>query len=162
MLDGYQFTTPYQQELKNHGVKIVCIDDSISYHFVADAVINHAGGLKPEDYSCEQHTKLFLGPQYALIKPLFYQKKKIESTINYRKLLVALGGADPRNETDKVLETVSTMDFDELHVLLGGPNKNAELLKEKYRNNTTVSFHQNLLAVEVSKLMSNCSKYNLH
>ena len=54
VLDGYNFDTNYQQQVKAKGSKLVCIDDIHAYPFVADAVINHAPGIKKERYSADR------------------------------------------------------------------------------------------------------------
>jgi UDP-2,4-diacetamido-2,4,6-trideoxy-beta-L-altropyranose hydrolase len=46
VLDGYQFDSDYQKEIKSRGSKLVCIDDFHDQHFYADLVINHAPGVK--------------------------------------------------------------------------------------------------------------------
>lgn len=156
VLDGYQFTTAYQKILKHAGLKIVCIDDIMSYHFVADAIINHAGGISPEKYSCEGYTRLFLGPRYALVKPFFYEFQTHEITLDENKLLIALGGADPQNTTDTILTCVGRSGFKEVHVLLGAANKNAMSLSEKYKYDTAIIFHQNITGASVAQLMAGC------
>ena len=93
VLDGYNFETEYQRIVKNTGCKLVCIDDIHTYHFVADAVINHAGGVKAEQYSMAEYTKLFLGFNYALLRKPFREsliKERILDKIE--ACFVFLGG----------------------------------------------------------------------
>ncbi|HRY97514.1 MAG TPA: hypothetical protein P5550_00515 [Bacteroidales bacterium] len=71
ILDNYFFDTEYQRKIRGKGCLLVCIDDLADRHFVADAVINHAGGIRPEDYSCEAYTRLFLGMKYAMLRSVF-------------------------------------------------------------------------------------------
>ncbi len=73
VLDGYAFNTAYQQHLKAKGNKLVCIDDIHAYHFLADAVINHAGGVAMQDYSLAPLTRAYLGTAYALLRPAFLE-----------------------------------------------------------------------------------------
>lgn len=102
VLDGYAFNTRYQQQLKAKGNKIVCIDDIHAYHFVADAVINHAGGLSVQDYSLAPLTRAYLGTAYALLRPSFLQQDATED--REEAILLSMGGADPKNDTLAVLE----------------------------------------------------------
>ncbi len=102
VLDGYAFNTRYQQLLKTKGNKIVCIDDIHACHFVADAVINHAGGISAADYSLEPLTRVYLGTGYALLRPSFLQPQN--DTPREDAILVSMGGADPKNDTMAVLE----------------------------------------------------------
>ncbi|MEO6830804.1 MAG: hypothetical protein ABI169_01290, partial [Chitinophagaceae bacterium] len=62
VLDGYHFDTEYQKIIKSSGAKLVCVDDIAQYEFVADVVINHAGGINADIYSLAPDTKLYLGP----------------------------------------------------------------------------------------------------
>ena len=50
VIDGYQFDSEYQKEIKSKGCKLVCIDDFHDQHFYADLVINHAPGVSKDDY----------------------------------------------------------------------------------------------------------------
>jgi UDP-2,4-diacetamido-2,4,6-trideoxy-beta-L-altropyranose hydrolase len=157
ILDGYQFITPYQQVIKNAGRKLVCIDDIISYHFVSDAVINHAGGIDASAYSKESYTQMLLGPAYALIKPLFCEMPRPPRNINDRKLLIALGGADLNNDTEKILEQLSpTSYFEEIHVIMGAANPYFEKVKGVF-NNKGIQFYRSLSAHAVRDLIYNCT-----
>ena len=103
--DHYKVNTEYQSIIKTGNCKLVCIDDIYAYHFVADAVINHAPGLRQSNYSIEDYTKLYLGLDYSLLREEFYQaamaKRHIESIDN---LFICLGGADTHNLTLKILQ----------------------------------------------------------
>src|SRR5690242_18864490 len=61
VLDGYVFETAYQKYIKSKGCTLACIDDIYAYHFVADVIINHSGGIHKELYSVKPYTQCFLG-----------------------------------------------------------------------------------------------------
>lgn len=158
VLDGYQFDTEYQRSLKMAGKKVVCIDDLASCHFVADAVINHAGGVSHYNYSYESYTKLFLGAEYALVKPLFSSHKKLACDLRDKKLLISLGGADPHNDTEKILKTLSENSiFEEMHVVLGAANRFSDDLIDSYFSSQQIFFHRSLIAKDFCKLMLKCN-----
>ena len=71
VLDGYKFDTEYQRQIKSRGAKLICIDDLHDKKFYADLIINHAPGVKPENYSAQYYTQFCLGPEYALLRPVF-------------------------------------------------------------------------------------------
>ena len=107
VLDGYNFDTNYQQKIKAKGCKLVCIDDIYAYHFVADAVINHAPGIAETKYSIEPYTQLYLRCNYVLLKKIFLEEAlKQHRSFNEKdsSLLICLGGADPDNITKQVFE----------------------------------------------------------
>jgi spore coat polysaccharide biosynthesis predicted glycosyltransferase SpsG len=103
ILDGYNFNTQYQARLKANGVRIICIDDIHKYHFVSDVVFNHAGGVESTAYNVENYTKLFLGPEYAIVRSDFWNKPKISERRD-DNVFVSLGGADPKNDLLAILK----------------------------------------------------------
>lgn len=100
VLDNYFFTTDYQKQIKAKGCKLVCIDDMHDKHYVADAVVNH-GFAKKRDFSIEEYTELYLGPQYALLRmPFLKLKTDKERTYNW---MVCFGGCDEYDFTGKAV-----------------------------------------------------------
>jgi len=120
VLDGYNFNTAYQQEVKEHGCKLVCIDDIHSYHFVSDVLINPAGDVSLSEYSKEPYTKTFFGPAFAMLKKPFREASK-EAPINNREtnLLICMGGADPENHTLSALKIGLNFSFNTCYIVLG-------------------------------------------
>jgi len=149
VLDGYKFTTEYQLSLKHAGHTVVCIDDIIQYHFVADAVINHAGGIKGSDYSAETYTKFYLGPDFSLVKPIF--NTTVSKDLDKKILFLCLGGADPGNETSKILDNIQG--FEKIHVILGSANSHAEKIIKAFSDDKTVQVHHNISSAEMFNLM---------
>lgn len=114
VLDGYQFDTDYQRQIKSKECKLVCIDDFHDQHFYADLVINHAPGVAKDDYKGEPYTKYLLGPDYALLRLEFletksYENKKISTDVN--KIFVCFGGSDSKNLTAKVLSWLPSENY---------------------------------------------------
>lgn len=104
ILDAYHLDTEYQKQVRQKGSLLVCVDDLHDQYFVADIIINHAPGITCSDYSKEHYSKLYLGPEYALLRPEFL---KIDANEEVRKgVFVCLGGADPLNLTQIVLESL--------------------------------------------------------
>ena len=106
VLDNYYYDTSYQKHIKDLGCKLVCIDDIHDKHYVADAVINHAEGLKAEEFSVEKYTRLYLGYNYAMLRKAFlsfseYKKKTID-------LMICIGGADPADISKLIVDLVKT------------------------------------------------------
>jgi UDP-2,4-diacetamido-2,4,6-trideoxy-beta-L-altropyranose hydrolase len=156
VVDGYQFITSYQQQIKSSGAKLACIDDIMSYHFVSDVVINHAGGIQLSDYSAEHYTKFCLGPQYALVKPVFNQHSQWKRDFENRNILVALGGADPKNDTAFVLQQLAKKSFNRINVVLGAANLYFDDIQDKYSSDSRIVLHRNLTAEQMCALMCDC------
>jgi UDP-2,4-diacetamido-2,4,6-trideoxy-beta-L-altropyranose hydrolase len=160
VLDGYAFDTKYQKEIKKSGAKIICIDDINAYHFFADVVINHSGGFEIEEYSVEPNTKVYLGPQFALIRPEFQKaaQHKNLSEIN-KNIFVCFGGADPKNDTLSALQKCIKHSSDSSYfVVLGSAYLHGDKLSEFIEDTTTeINISTNLDAQQMVALMSKCS-----
>ena len=160
VLDGYFFNTDYQRKIKTKGCKLVCIDDIFEYHFVADAVINHSGGISESQYSAEDYTKFYLGLQYLLLRKPFREIAKDKSlgkeTLN--DVFVCLGGADPNNDLLKVLTDCEQVNPKlNCYVVIGG----AYLFKQElfeYKNNSKlkITVLENLSAQDMANIMRKC------
>lgn len=161
VLDNYFFDTAYQKQIKSKGCKLVCIDDLAEQHFVADAVINHSGGVREDIYSCEPHTKLYVGLDYALLRKEFLQAAPNRTAKEDRRevILVCLGGADPSNETLKILKVLEQKGEQKpVYVVVGAANKNAGTITA-FANGTelNVTILQGLTASEMLSYMQLCS-----
>ena len=156
VLDNYFFGTEYQQSIKNKGCKLVCIDDIHAQYFVADVVINHAGGIHKEKYSTEPYTQLFLGPEYALIRPEFLKQKSKEDSFS---MLICFGGADKHNATLEALHLLEDKQFPHhCHVVIGDAFLHQQKLAEFItKSKLKIYMHQNLSALKMAELMSECS-----
>jgi len=161
VLDGYHFRTAYQQILKKKGCKLVCIDDIHAYHFVADVVINHAGGVEASDYSAEPGTRFCLGLDYALLRRPFLQAAKQRDFAEGRDaIFICLGGADPKNDTLKVLQKCEQLpEVPTCYVILGGayPHR-AALERFLEKSSLIVELLSNLNAEEMVRYMQRCSR----
>ena len=158
--DGYHFDTEYQAFIRSHGTKLVCIDDIHSCHFVADMLINHAGGITLQDYSVSTHTKCLLGPDYALLRPVFLQAALNSSRQKYKDpwCLLCLGGSDPNNDTVLKLQEMDLLGFSEIHVVVGSGYTYHDILSEFVKRcQTSIVIHQNIEAAEMVALMAKCN-----
>lgn len=158
VLDGYKFTTNYQQHIKNKGCSLVCIDDIHAYHFVADVVINHAVGFDLQHYSGEGYTQFFVGPSYALLRKEFLIASKNRSSNFLRKeVLITLGGADPSNRLLEVLENIRDNHLYRgytMNIVLGSAYRHLGKLTEYInRNISPVKLHQSIDAAQMVELM---------
>jgi UDP-2,4-diacetamido-2,4,6-trideoxy-beta-L-altropyranose hydrolase len=159
VLDGYHFKTEYQQRLQDNEYRVVCIDDLHSWHQVADAIINHAPGISPDEYDTEKNTRLLLGTSYALLRPeiLHYTKRRHVVKGNHT-FLVSMGAADNDNCTlffgELLLDCFSSAN---VHLLVSSLNPNLESIQSfasSHSNN--VSLHINLNTNELIRKIEQC------
>lgn len=159
VLDGYNFDTTYQKILNASRCKLVCIDDIASYHFIANAIINHAPNLSPSVYSKEKKTQLYLGLNYALLRKPFQEIARKDRQINkIETLFICFGGADFNNLTYKAIENIAlknTTSLKKINVVIGSANIFAQDLEEliKKIKGTAINIYKNLSANEMVSLM---------
>jgi len=160
VLDGYSFETNYQKTIKESKASLVCVDDIHDYHFFADAIINHAGGLSTQLYSAEPYTKYYLGLEYTMLRKEFLSTTQSTSdpdTIN-NNVFICLGGADPNNDTTYVLDNCFRVQPESSYYLvLGGSYIHRSKLDIFLRDkNVDLTILQNLSAREMSTYMRKC------
>lgn len=134
VVDGYHFDAAYQKSIKDAGLKLLFVDDyGHAEHYFADILLNqnlHASEalyVNKEPYTC-----LLLGTRYVLLRKEFlkWQGYRREISNKAKKILVTMGGADPGNETLKVIRALNSLNDPDLEVkIIAGPsNPNKESL----------------------------------
>ena len=133
VLDGYHFTSEYQQAIRDGGHRLVVMDDMNHlpvYH--ADILLNqnlHALNLK---YRCDSETIMLLGSRYVLLRREFLEYGNFRRHIpdKAQKILVTLGGSDPENVTLRIIDALKTLDDSEIDVkvVVGPANPHKEML----------------------------------
>jgi UDP-2,4-diacetamido-2,4,6-trideoxy-beta-L-altropyranose hydrolase len=137
VVDGYQFGADYQRVLKSAGFKILFVDDyGHATHYCADLVLNQNLSAHPDLYrNREPYTRLLLGPQYCLLRREFnawWNWRRETSPIGHR-VLVTMGGSDPENFTERVIDALNLIEDENLEatIVAGGSNARADLLERK-------------------------------
>ncbi|WP_377468994.1 UDP-2,4-diacetamido-2,4,6-trideoxy-beta-L-altropyranose hydrolase [Pontibacter silvestris] len=159
VVDGYNFDKAYQENIKSKGSKLVCIDDISAYPFVADIVLNQAGGVSADTYNIAPYTKLLLGPKYALLRPPFLNAALKKRTVpkGELKLLLNLGGADPANHTLAIAkELAANITVSQIHIVVGSAYLHMAELEQWIEEHTNISLYKNLSADEMCLLMTSC------
>lgn len=134
VVDGYDFGAEYQARLKSHGLKVLFIDDNgHAPHYSADLVLNQNAHGREELYrNRELSTKLLLGPRFALLRREFtaWRGWQREVPAIARNVLVTMGGSDPDNITERVVEAISSGGDFETTIVAGGSNPHLVRLRE--------------------------------
>ncbi len=139
VIDGYRFGARYQRALKESGLNLLVIDDyGHAESYSADIVLNqnlHAHeGLYAKR---EPYTRLLLGTRYALLRRNFleWRHHKREIPTLGRKVLVTLGGSDPHNVSQKVIEALEEVTVEDIEatVVLGAGNPHQVQLRSAVR-----------------------------
>lgn len=157
--DGYQFIASYQEHIKQKGFSLIYIDDLAKEYMYADAVINHSPYIKKDHYKKEAYTKLALGTQYALLRPLFLKEAKQNKTIKkVDSAFVCFGGTDPFNLTLKAVKALLQIpNFKKIHVVLGGAYKHKAIFDLEEKKTKKTKIHKNLSEENLIKVMQQCN-----
>lgn len=134
VVDGYRFNGDYHRTLRAAGLKVLLVDDlGRLSHYTADLVLNQNVHAEETSYwNRETHTRLLLGPRYALLRREFTARSVWQREVPdvVRRMLVAMGGSDPDNATLKVVQAVRELADEDLdvRVIVGGSNPHMESL----------------------------------
>ena len=138
VLDGYWYDQSYQKALREYPVTIVVIEDNGGGTYYADAVINHAPGLLKENYKTDNPgTRYALGPEYALLRPLFLEAARKEATpkTEIKQVLICFGGSDICNMTEIYASWFLDNTSFQVHAIIGGYQSNTlEQMASRNRN----------------------------
>ncbi len=159
VLDAYYFRTEYQEIVQSAAGKLVCIDDIHDTHFLADAIINHGGTVKPDDYRCEKDTKLCLGLDYLILRNAFFESpQRLNTNPQINTILICLGGEDPNNDTLNVLTQCENLSgIKNCKVVLGSAYRHEDVLNEFCKKSTlNIEVFRNLPAIAMALLMQRC------
>jgi UDP-2,4-diacetamido-2,4,6-trideoxy-beta-L-altropyranose hydrolase len=137
ILDGYHFDSAFQLALKEKGCCVVVVDDyghTRFYH--ADCILNQNLSAVQKLYTKRNcGTRLLLGAKFTMLRKEFLQYRGIQRPTPARaqRILVTLGGSDPNNVTQQVIEVLANLDV-EIKVLVGGSNPHLPILVETLRS----------------------------
>lgn len=151
VLDNYFFTTDYQKKIKDKGCKLVSIDDMHDRHFVSDLLISFCPDAE-EKFEMEPYTRYLGGFEWVFLRaPFFDTPQPLRNPGKPKRVVVAMGGADPYGLTNKMISILLGIDQNlEIHAILG----DTVILNEDFRN--TVTAHRRLSAEEIVELFDNC------
>jgi UDP-2,4-diacetamido-2,4,6-trideoxy-beta-L-altropyranose hydrolase len=148
IVDHYRLDARYERRMRRLGVKILAIDDLADRPHDCDLLLDqnlHKNmelryqGLLPA------HCLPLLGPQYALLRPEFFEARlKLRPRRGeLKRILVSFGGADPTNETAKVMAALELLETGSpaLDVVVGSANLDAASVQAACAARKEWSFH---------------------
>jgi len=147
--DCYGLDIVWETKLRPVVANIMVIDDLADRRHDCDILLDHNCYLNAErryDHLIPRTALKLLGPQYALIKPEFFQireQRRRNPGNRLETILVFLGGMDIKNHSKMVLEALlqSSLEHTQIHVVLGNANPHGHALQLDYREHKNVFFH---------------------
>ena len=137
VIDGYHFDAFYQEQIKKAGCKLLWLDDyGHADHYYADLILNQNISANESFYlHRESYTQLLLGVDYTLLRREFKKWRGWQRTIPAvaRKVLVTMGGSDPDNITQRVIQALKYIDMTNLEtkILVGPANPHQAALERE-------------------------------
>lgn len=136
VLDGYHFGIDYQKRLSANGIKILLIDDNaLAGGSAADVILDQNSNARADVYAARtSETRMLLGTRYALLRREFlawlHWNRVVPQTGS--RILVAMGGSDPDNQTLRVLQMLGSTGISglQIQVAVGGSNPHVGRLKQ--------------------------------
>lgn len=158
--DGYWFGNNYQQAIRMKGCALICIDDLATGEFSADVVINHAPGIDRREYKLADHTTLYLGLDYLILRPAFFEARQPRQKLK-KKIYLSFGGSDYYGLSLKFLKLCLALPDQISLCLLLSSSFDKDLISKisslQKAHTTRVSLFQNLDGQEISNLIDTCT-----
>ncbi len=162
VLDDYRIHDDYQQVLVHEGMHWLQFDGAAQKNLWADWVVNAVPGTSPDLYAnklMNPHTRLLLGPDYALLRPEFSTQTNPDRTERIaRRVFVFAGGGDDKQVLKLLLNSLLSLAVPLTVCVVStsnNPGLNDLALWIEQHGQSQVELHIN--APDMSALMRSCS-----
>lgn len=152
VVDHYGLDQDYESKMREFVRKIMVIDDLANRRHDCDILLDQTYGRAADDYKSlvPSHCEILTGINYVLLRKEIRQMRdkaleKRRNTTKVERILVSLGGSDPKKYALKALEVIVKSEFQgKVDVVLGFTSANREAL-EVYaiEHKLDVTFHVN-------------------
>ncbi len=151
IVDHYALDHRWERGIRSCVKKIMVIDDLADREHDCDLLLDQTPGRDKKDYveKVPFHSKLLIGPKYALLKPEFARLRTASLERRFcsdvQRILISMGGIDQDNVTGKILAEMDGKSFCEniqVTVILGPTASNIEVVKKQAE---TLSFKTKVL-----------------
>jgi len=152
IIDSYKADKEIYQFIADLASKCMYIDDNSRIEYPKGIIVNPSLVSKLSDAIHNMNTMCLYGPEYIILRPSFQNGKRKTVKRNVKKVLVTLGGSDPRNLTNLILNKIVPL-FPELlfKVIIGKSFKNTKVLKSIQLDNLVIE--EDLSSEEMRTLM---------
>lgn len=148
VVDHYELDAVWEHMLRPHARKLMVIDDLANRRHDCDLLLDQNyyrdQDLRYQGLVPEQCVTL-LGPAYVLLRPEFADaRQRLRARDGaVRRILVFLGGSDPTNQTQKVVEALKLLERPDIKVdvVVGSANPNRNTIQALCEELPNVTFH---------------------
>lgn len=141
VVDNYDLDEKYEQHFRHVAKKILVIDDLANRKHHCDILLDQTYGRDANDYKklVPSHCKILAGSDYVLLRKEFIQLRpkalaKRRNTKEIKRILVSMGGSDPKNYTLKALAMIKKAGFKgAIDIVLGFSSQNLTTVKKYIR-----------------------------
>lgn len=138
IIDNYEVDEQYEKHFRVHAKKIMVIDDLANRKHNCDVLLDQTYGREAADYKqlVPEYCKILTGSNYVLLRKEFTELRPValekrRQTHEVSRILISMGGSDPKNYTLKALEMVKHSEFTgAIDIILGFSDQNSYLIKE--------------------------------
>ena len=150
IVDHYALDSGWENLVHPYVGRVFVIDDITDRNHECDVLLNQNLGYGRAHYRdrVPEACKLLLGPRFAVLRTGFrterLRRRLIQRKSGANRLLVFLGGADPLDETSKVLDAVCMLEAEGVHtdVVVGVANPRAEHIRARCESMSGTSYHR--------------------
>ncbi|WP_051908797.1 UDP-2,4-diacetamido-2,4,6-trideoxy-beta-L-altropyranose hydrolase [Candidatus Odyssella acanthamoebae] len=134
VIDHYDIDASYESQLRPFSKKIIVIDDLANRPHDCDILLDQTYGRLEEDYRSlvPSSCKILTGIDYVLLRKEIRDLRdkalaKRQSTKDIKRILITMGGSDPKNFTLQALEMIQQSGFSgAIDIVLGFSSENLE------------------------------------
>ena len=147
--DHYAIDAEWHDAVKAQtGAKIAVIDDLANRPLAADLIIDqnwHADHNRKYALANLTKARILAGPSYALLEAAFVDGPKWKLSPEVRSIGVFMGGTDPLNATEQVLDMLDEFNFTgKIAVVTGSGNRNLHSLRQRVLGNASIQLYVDL------------------
>ena len=122
IVDSYLIDASYLARLRAADLRVMAIDDLAQSPFPCHLLVNGGVQAKSLPYrSLTGDTRFLLGPEYALLREEFSNCPRKVFRDDLQMVMVTMGGADGRNLTPTILESLDSLEGDFAMMAIIGP-----------------------------------------
>jgi len=155
IVDSYISDSSFYENLSRKRSGSLYIDDNARIPYPCGYVVN--GNIYGEKlkYKRKQNSRYLLGPRYAILRKSFWGAMKYRIRKKINNILITFGGADPKNLTPKVLESIID-NYPDIHkrILIGPGFKNIKQIQRVADKKTHCIYNPDVKKIKKIMMLS--------